>query len=351
MDKTILKGIQGLMKAFRKSETREETKHSMEEADTSPDTRDTTISLKDQKSASDLTPLTPMFDLEGHDEMTIGGCTESILELESTQEGTGSMIAYKVPPSLTTLATHIPGAERRSTHLFNFQGYQNQDSINQSLLEAAEKNRQEKCRELLIKQGAQVNSRGLNEYTALHFAANEGHCEVCELLLAWGAKVNSTNYMERTPLHLACVRGHFKIVEALLNHGADINAIDIDNNTPMHYAAEHGYIDIVNKLLEKDPNLEIQNRLGRTPSELAVNRDVASLLKQYKNYKYRQPTKSPTPEAHNRVEISNSINPLDFEGLCELGRGSFGEVFLVRKRDTGQLYAMKVLRKDKIMSN
>jgi len=32
-----------------------------------------------------------------------------------------------------------------------------------------------------------------------------------------------------------------------------------------------------------------------------------------------------------------------------LGQGSFGEVYLVKKKDTGQLYAMKVLQKQRIM--
>jgi len=43
--------------------------------------------------------------------------------------------------------------------------------------------------------------------------------------------------------------------------------------------------------------------------------------------------------------------PNDFEVLSLLGRGSFGEVFLVRKKDNGIKYAMKVLNKQKIMSS
>lgn len=35
----------------------------------------------------------------------------------------------------------------------------------------------------------------------------------------------------------------------------------------------------------------------------------------------------------------------DFESLKVIGRGAFGEVWLVQKKDTGHVYAMKILRK------
>uniref|UniRef100_A0A6G3MJZ4 Serine/threonine-protein kinase 38 (Trinotate prediction) n=1 Tax=Henneguya salminicola TaxID=69463 RepID=A0A6G3MJZ4_HENSL len=35
----------------------------------------------------------------------------------------------------------------------------------------------------------------------------------------------------------------------------------------------------------------------------------------------------------------------DFEPLKIIGRGAFGEVRLVQKKDTGRIYAMKILRK------
>jgi protein-serine/threonine kinase len=44
------------------------------------------------------------------------------------------------------------------------------------------------------------------------------------------------------------------------------------------------------------------------------------------------------------------VGPKSFEAICLLGSGSFGEVYLVKKVDTGKHYAMKVLPKDKIMS-
>merc|ERR1719427_2525269 len=39
----------------------------------------------------------------------------------------------------------------------------------------------------------------------------------------------------------------------------------------------------------------------------------------------------------------------DFEMLKVIGRGAFGEVRLVQKKDTGHVYAMKMLRKKDMM--
>jgi serine/threonine protein kinase len=44
------------------------------------------------------------------------------------------------------------------------------------------------------------------------------------------------------------------------------------------------------------------------------------------------------------------INKESFKILKVIGRGSFGKVFLVKKRDTKELYAMKVLRKENVIA-
>jgi RAC serine/threonine-protein kinase len=41
----------------------------------------------------------------------------------------------------------------------------------------------------------------------------------------------------------------------------------------------------------------------------------------------------------------------DFDLLCVIGKGSFGKVLQVRKKDTGRIYAMKVLNKKNILEN
>jgi serine/threonine protein kinase len=40
----------------------------------------------------------------------------------------------------------------------------------------------------------------------------------------------------------------------------------------------------------------------------------------------------------------------DFELLTVIGKGSFGKVMQVKKKDTGEIYAMKVLRKEAIIA-
>ncbi|KAL1193797.1 Serine/threonine-protein kinase AtPK2/AtPK19 [Cardamine amara subsp. amara] len=48
-------------------------------------------------------------------------------------------------------------------------------------------------------------------------------------------------------------------------------------------------------------------------------------------------------------EVSGVVGIEDFEVLKVVGQGAFGKVFQVRKKDTSEIYAMKVMRKDKIV--
>jgi serine/threonine protein kinase len=70
-----------------------------------------------------------------------------------------------------------------------------------------------------------------------------------------------------------------------------------------------------------------------------------------------QPDGTFSPTANNESMIKtnflekNRIAPQHFEPMQLLGTGSFGEVYLVRKRSSGIFYAMKIQSKHKIISN
>jgi len=52
--------------------------------------------------------------------------------------------------------------------------------------------------------------------------------------------------------------------------------------------------------------------------------------------------------AENILQPSCKITKDDFKIIKVIGRGTFGKVFMVKKRDNEQPYAMKVLKKEQI---
>ena len=64
---------------------------------------------------------------------------------------------------------------------------------------------------------------------------------------------------------------------------------------------------------------------------------------------------NPLAEQYEEEESFNLLNPndkicaKDFEYKKVIGRGSFGKVYLVRKKDSQLPYAMKILRKDHLL--
>ena len=66
---------------------------------------------------------------------------------------------------------------------------------------------------------------------------------------------------------------------------------------------------------------------------------------------FTKPLVKETPEQSRPVSQAKLVSPVqlnDFNIEKVLGKGAFGKVFLVTKRDSGHLYAMKSLRKDMI---
>ncbi|TNV78858.1 hypothetical protein FGO68_gene7118 [Halteria grandinella] len=63
-----------------------------------------------------------------------------------------------------------------------------------------------------------------------------------------------------------------------------------------------------------------------------------------------------TPADGGQLDTQNFLDPTikistdDFHLIKVIGRGTFGKVFMVRKKDTNQVYAMKVLKKEQIAS-
>ncbi|XP_076662644.1 uncharacterized protein LOC143365927 isoform X2 [Andrena cerasifolii] len=87
----------------------------------------------------------------------------------------------------------------------------------------------------LLKKGVSANVEDSAGYISLHYAARNGHYEVCKLLLESNAKVNAqTRCGHATALHRAAMQGHVNIVQLLLKSGANPNLKDADGYTALH---------------------------------------------------------------------------------------------------------------------
>ena len=70
--------------------------------------------------------------------------------------------------------------------------------------------------ELLVRRERDPNERDTSDYTPLHYAARQGHEQVCALLLGKRAAVDATaGEALATPLHRACAAGHVQVLSPL----------------------------------------------------------------------------------------------------------------------------------------
>jgi ankyrin repeat protein len=89
------------------------------------------------------------------------------------------------------------------------------------LIAASTTNVRERCVELLLDAGAQLEARDRDGWTALYCASRYNHPAVVSILLAAGARVDSATDNGTTPLMIAAINGHSDVARLLLDAGAN----------------------------------------------------------------------------------------------------------------------------------
>jgi ankyrin repeat protein len=134
---------------------------------------------------------------------------------------------------------------------------------------------------LVVKYPQQINASGGECGTPLHASALRGRIEIAQLLVVQGADINSRSRYERTPLHIASEEGHLEFAEWLLDSAANVNLHEFNQNTPLHLAATRGRLDLVEMLLKRGAEVQARGIRGYTPLFSAAeggNPDVVRLL-------------------------------------------------------------------------
>ncbi|KIW88608.1 uncharacterized protein Z519_10654 [Cladophialophora bantiana CBS 173.52] len=146
---------------------------------------------------------------------------------------------------------------------------------------AAEHDKVDIVKILLITQKMNVNSKNDLGQTPLSLAALRGHAGVVQLLLqASKADIQAKNDFGQTPLLLAASRGRGAVVELLLETGKiDVDSADSDGLTPLAWAARAGHETVVKLLLETGKvDTESKDLSGRTPISWGASRGNAAVV-------------------------------------------------------------------------
>jgi len=149
----------------------------------------------------------------------------------------------------------------------------NQNTAHQTPLHIAVSSGKYNAVKKLIELGAPIDTKSLNNWTAFHYAAQEGNLEIIDFLYKKKPSlIESLTSTSATPLHIAAANGKLGAVKKFIELGvADFNATDINGWTVLHFAVQNNYPALIDFLLEKNPSLlNTPDIFKKTPLHIAV---------------------------------------------------------------------------------
>ncbi|QTG98300.1 ankyrin repeat domain-containing protein [Wolbachia endosymbiont of Rhagoletis indifferens] len=173
----------------------------------------------------------------------------------------------------------------------NIVEYLKQVQLDKELLIAAQYGNLSKVEDL-VSQGASLSAKYSDGRTLMHCAAYGGELNVVKyLVVGEKSSLKIKDNSGRIPLHYAAYNGKLDIVKYFIDEEKiDVNIKDHGGWAPLYYASCSGYSNVVNYLdkihnldlisnlqensasleIPSSNNIEVQDKLGRTPLHLAV---------------------------------------------------------------------------------
>ena len=246
---------------------------------------------------------------------------------------------------------------------------------------------------------ANINFKYKDENTVLHIASKANRAVLVQTLIELGSDIECKNQKGRTPLHILVINHNYELVDMLLSFGANVNCVDNMQYTPLMYACLNGYDDICELLLKHNADISLTNKYQETCVDLIKQVSTMNLFKSYlsqdeieifmNSYTNRIYCGNNTIQIKNRKDnilslinrvnqyqdlmrnsgmffnVINKYNKLndmynklpnrlkvsDFDIIKLLGKGGFGEVYLVQLKKTKNIYALKAIDKKQILQS
>ncbi|KAI3447352.1 hypothetical protein Pfo_004017 [Paulownia fortunei] len=158
----------------------------------------------------------------------------------------------------------------------------------------------EQILKLLLHKGANKDVRNKAGKTAYDLAAENGHTKLFDALklgenlcvaarkgelrmilrlLENGASINGRDQNGWTALHRAAFKGRIDVARALIEKGINVNAKDEDGYTALHCAVESGQADVLELLVKKGADMEARTNKGVTALQIAESLQYSGIIR------------------------------------------------------------------------
>lgn len=258
------------------------------------------------------------------------------------------------------------------------------------------------CVEVLLDVGASIDAQTDSGFTPFHLASERGHVEVMCTLLAARCNAGLQADQGELAVHLAAAKGNQEALEFLMDH-CPPDLLNVRNNygqRPWEVCLDAGTARLFQgsfSCIRSRAESSLSTATPHTSSSFAVMSDVdgadddfyagrtlfekgSVLLRNSRSDAVHRLLRGSSQKPGSAAELEEKliparriktsqrrrqrfmtlqdreesgievVGPQSFRLMSVLGRGSFGEVFQVAHKVTSQVYAMKVLRKNKIIS-
>ncbi|KAI0559211.1 Ankyrin repeat containing protein [Gracilaria domingensis] len=132
------------------------------------------------------------------------------------------------------------------------------------------------CLDLLVKAGARIHAKDIENWTALHEAVKTSgsRVDIIEYLLDnCDVDINAVDDDGWNPLHVAARFGASEAVDVLIRKGCDLNAQTEDRETAILLAsAQSGSTEVLRKLLSYGAKINMNRNTALTPTRLILGR-------------------------------------------------------------------------------
>lgn len=155
--------------------------------------------------------------------------------------------------------------------------------------------------------------------TTAHLALMNGHEQTTHLLLQHFPKIlNQQGDQGYTPLHVSVIKDYYKCVDMLLAIGADYAIVDLEGDSCLHLAMKYGSLQSIRILINQGCDIELKNKNGLKPIDVASSFQVEKYYKKILNNKGDDNISIQLAEEHSSVSTpilgnrshSNSLPPL-----------------------------------------